>query len=305
MELTNEEKVYEILNKNNYKYIYDDNTKYFSIGIGDILYMLANIQEDKISLPVKLPLNVFINGNMKLNSNMVNLFLDPINNFEFRIDLLNDIISNHNKIKKEDILFIITSNPDLSKCINYTNYWNLYRFKINVNNNLFLKNEYENFIIFHTKLRLTSSYNYTEIKQLLKTFFYNLKIKNKTIIILGERNFPKTWEGEIHKITTIYDELLELKHLNSNLVDLTVPVIYNKLDYKSFKRDISLINKAEVNICFGCGGHVSTSIFFGKCMFFDPTHERIFYRNMNLYNSEHRYFKRLEPMLRYIEEFLI
>lgn len=121
---------------------------------------------------------------------------------------------------------------------------------------------------------------------------------------MGEREFPKTPEGENDNITTIYDELLLLKKLNSNIIDLTIPIIYNNLNYENYKNDLSLINKANYNVCFGQGGQLCSSLIFGKTIFFNPIEEINFFKNINLYNSGHRYFKRIEMMFKYLLEVL-
>jgi ribonucleotide monophosphatase NagD (HAD superfamily) len=298
---SNKNIVFEILKKHNFDYIFDNNTKYYTVGIGDIILLLANMQNDNLELPVKIPLNIFINGKLKYGDTICNVFSDPINNFEFRIKLINDIIIHQEKIKKTDFIFILNNEyTDGKKFFSSDIFFKIEKFKINVNDNFFIKHNYYNYIIFHTKLRLSSDYNYRQIKKKLKEFFCNLKINNKTIIILGEREFPKTWEGEIHKITTIYDELLCLKNLNANVIDLTIPTIYNNLNYELFKNDLSLINKASFNICFGQGGPLCLSLFFGKCIFYNPIDTNYFFRNLNLYKSGHIYFEKLDPMLIYM-----
>jgi hypothetical protein len=122
---------------------------------------------------------------------------------------------------------------------------------------------------------------------------------------MGEKNFPITLESKTIGITTIYSELLKLYNFNSNnILDLTVEQIYNELDYTTYKNDISLINKAEYNICFGQGGQLCSSLLFGKTIFFNPLNHNDFYNNINLYNSNHRYFKRMNRMFQYLIQIL-
>jgi hypothetical protein len=76
--------------------------------------------------------------------------------------------------------------------------------------------------------------------------------------------FPHTEEVDMHGITTVYDELLELKN-NNNIIDNSIENIYSNLDYDNYKNDIKIIQNAKYNICFGLGGQLCTSVIFGKC----------------------------------------
>lgn len=306
----------DILNENNYKYVidYECVKEYTAIGIGDILFKLINIQEELVSKPVYINLDVFQSGYGKPNyeSESQVWFDNPYNNFIFRINLLNDIIKHSIFFSKKDFIFVITKfNAILLSNINTNfNYNKIQNYKLWLNNNFYNTNTIDNnitefiktpFIIFHTKLRLNNSYNYSQIKYNLRNFFAYLKVNSFNIIIMGEQDMPNTWEKNCHNITTIYDEVSEIKNINSNkILDLSVKEIYNNLDYNRFKNDICLINRATYNICFGQGGSLCSSLLFGKCIFFDPIDIDAFYKNTNLYNSGHRYFKKLLPMLNYL-----
>ena len=306
----------DILNENNYKYVidYEGVKDHIAIGIGDILFKLLNIQEELVSKPVYINLDIFQSGYVKLNyENEPQVWFDnPYNNFIFRINLLNDIIKHSMFFSKKDFIFIITKfNADILSNINTNfNYNKIQNYKLWLNNNFYNTNTIDNnitefiktpFIIFHTKLRLNNSYNYSQIKYNLRNFFAYLKVNSFNIIIMGEQDMPNTWEKKCHNITTIYDEVSQIKNINSNkILDLSVKEIYNNLDYNRFKNDICLINRATYNICFGQGGPLCLSLLFGKCIFFDPIDETYFYKNTNLYNSGHRYFKKLLPMLNYL-----
>ena len=102
--------------------------------------------------------------------------------------------------------------------------------------------EYE-YIIFHTKCRFTSNYNYAILKQHMKIFCKNFKTNYK-IIILGERHMPSNVESDIHKMTTIYDELLELKS-NNDVLDLSIDNIYDNLNFENYCKDMALIHYAK------------------------------------------------------------
>jgi len=309
-------KILDLLKNNNYKYIIDE--KYtiecIAVGIGDILFKLLNLQENLIRKPVYINLDLFQSGNFKdkIDSEIKVLFDNPYNNFIFRINLLNDIIKNNIFLKKEDFIFVITNFNAmiLSKTNTEFNYRKIKRYNLSINNEFYRNNTIDDniqkftkspFIIFHTKLRLNKKYDYNTIKKNLNVFFSGLKIDKYNIILLGEQKFKNTFESNIHGITTIYQELLKLNNHNSNkILDLTKEYIYNELNYDEYKNDICLINKAEYNICFGQGGQLCSSLLFGKCIFFNPIDEKYFYKNNNLFNSEHRYFKRLLPMFNYL-----
>jgi hypothetical protein len=305
------EQLINILDKNDYKYIIDtnDNIECIAIGIGDILFKLVNLQENLVSKPIYIYLNIFLNG-------MVNTtiwFDNPYNNFIFRINLLNDIIKNSLFCEKKDFIFVISYSEIKISKLNITfNYRLIKNYNLSVDN-AFYKNNTLNetiqnfikdpFIIFHTKIRLNNNYDYAKIKKHLNMFFSGLKINKYNIIFLGEQKFKPTGEG--HGITTIYPELLKLYNFNSEkILDLTKEYIYNELNYDEYKNDICLMHKAEYNICYGQGGHVCSSLLFGKTIFFNPINIDEFFQNMNLYNSGHRHFKRLEMINKYLLQIL-
>jgi hypothetical protein len=311
MNLTQFKELTDILSINNYKYIYDknNNLNYTAIGIGDILFRIINIQENLVNKPIYINLNLFMNG-------MINteVWIDlPFNNFIFKINLLNDIIKHNKLISKDYFIFVITSkNCDINK-IDSNFHCNLIKnFNLSIDDSFYKNNTLdekvqnfikEPFIIFHTKLRLNNSYNYAKIKQHLNMFFSGLKIKKFNIILLGEQKFKQTGEG--HNMTTIYAELLKLYNFNSNkILDLTNEYINNELNYDTYKNDVCLINKADYNICYGQGGQFCSSALFGKTIFFNPIDLDIFYKNIYLYNSGHRYFKRLNMINKYLIEIL-
>jgi hypothetical protein len=120
----------------------------------------------------------------------------------------------------------------------------------------------DEYIIFHTKCRFTTEFNYEKLKHNMRAFCENFKTKYK-IIILGERQMPSNLEANVHKITTIYEELTELNK-NNDVLDLSVDNIYDNLDFENFCKDISIIHNAKTNILVGHGGQVCISILFGK-----------------------------------------
>jgi hypothetical protein len=230
---------------------YNINTSHINIkcdatGIGDILFRLLAINNKLITTPFYINLNYFT----KPYYNM-----DPINQLEFRLKLILDVLK-YNNIDIQIIKFVFSDNYDISQELPY---------HLIDNFNLKFENQYvnsEEYIIFHTKCRHSSQENYKILKENIKLFCKNI-FKYK-IIIMGERVFPHTEEVDMHGITTVYDELLELKN-NNNIIDNSIENIYSNLDYDNYKNDIKIIQNAKYNICFGLGGQLCTSVIFGKC----------------------------------------
>lgn len=217
-------------------------------GIGDILMRLLCIKNNLINKNFHINLNYFISPYYNM---------DPINMFEFRIKLILDILK-YNNIPLEIFIFTFSNNYGLNQNLPYGLIQD-YNLIFGDTNETPEKDEY---IIFHTKCRHTRDENYSLLKQSIKDFCSNNKSKYK-IIILGERIFPRTEEVDIHGITTVYDELLELKN-NNDIIDKSIENIYSNLDYDNYKKDIKLIQNAKYNICFGLGGQLCTSVIFGK-----------------------------------------
>jgi len=232
---------------------YNINTQHINIkcdatGIGDILFRILSIKNDLITTPFYINLNYFT----KPYYNM-----DPINQLEFRIKLILDIL-NYNNINIQLIQFVFSNNYDISQEIPYHLIEN---YNLNFEHNY--DNSKEEYIIFHTKCRHNSQENYKILKENIKLFCKNNIFKYK-IIIMGERVFPHTEEVDMHGITTVYNELLELKN-NNDIIDNSIENIYSNLDYDNYKNDIKIIQNAKYNICFGLGGQLCTSVIFGKC----------------------------------------
>jgi DNA-binding MurR/RpiR family transcriptional regulator len=111
---------------------------------------------------------------------------------------------------------------------------------------------------------------------------------------MGERIFPHTEEVDIHGITTVYNELIELKNHN-DIIDSSIENIYSNLDYDNYKKDIKLIQNAKYNICFGLGGQLCTSTIFGKstivyCKVNDSLNTNNFKKNNFYFNNLNDFF---------------
>ena len=231
------------------KKIISQNGEIIQTGIGDILLIFLLINNNLLSGPLYFNLSIVIDNPYKLNNN--------INDFEFKLQLLSKICANDKIIFYNDKNILYT-NKWSSKLNNITNFSAMHSYFE------FVKPfEYE-YIIFHTKCRFTSNYNYANLKQHIKIFCKNFKTNYK-IIILGERHMPSNVESDIHKMTTIYDELLELKS-NNDVLDLSIDNIYDNLNFENYCKDMSIIHYAKNNILVGHGGQYCNSIIFGKGM---------------------------------------
>ena len=125
--------------------------------------------------------------------------------------------------------------------------------------------EYDDYIIFHTKVRIDNfgqKFIDEDISKLNN--FFDTFHTNKKILILGERELENNIEVNIHKIVSIYNNLLLLKK-NNNVIDLSKDNLCSgNFDFNDFIKDIALINKAYLNITFGIGGPFNLCQSFSK-----------------------------------------
>jgi hypothetical protein len=128
-----------------------------------------------------------------------------------------------------------------------------------------VKNEYSDYIIFHTKMRhdgLMDKFT-NEILSGLNIFFTNFKTSKK-IIILGERNIGQNFETKLQKTISLYNNLLLLKE-NNDVIDLTNDILTcGNPDFNKFLLEIEIINKSSCNITFGIGGPFNICKAFSK-----------------------------------------
>jgi hypothetical protein len=125
--------------------------------------------------------------------------------------------------------------------------------------------EYENYIIFHTKLRLDGKILdfLTNDINILLDFCKNFTT-NYTIILMGEREIENNLEAKTHYVISLYNILLLLKK-NNKLIDLTHKVLYSGNDnFDNFIREVEIINKANYNVTFGIGGQFVMCQAFSK-----------------------------------------
>ena len=224
-----------------------NNQKYQLIqtGIGDILYNGLLLKNKLINFPLYINVSTFINNPYRLNN--------PLQNFTFTLDLLNLIYH------ENEIVFFYDNN------LTYTR-WEPKL--IEVKNNLILQNKFnfvnlfnKEYIVFHTKCRFSSNFNYVELKSNIYNFCKNFKTKYQ-IIIWGERIMPSNLETDVHKITTIYEELKQLNN-NNEVIDLTEEKIYDNLNIENYLKLLYVYNKSKLNIfCGVSGGNLASCICF-------------------------------------------
>lgn len=267
--------------------------KHHAIGIGDILFNILAVQEGIHPKLYALNLSVF-------NSD---LFPNPMNALEMRIALLTDILEHHTTLTHS--VLQITKGPEWNKTgqepIHYSVYNTLHLdMKPTFWNDIIPKVDISGeYLIFHTKLRLERNISYSVVRQEVALFCSHFKTDYK-IIILGERTFPTTYEGDYHNIQTLYTELLLLKN-NNDIIDLSVEEIYNNLDYTEYKKDLLLIKNAKCNICIGCGGQLCSSLMFGKTAYSTVIHSPPF-KNEALEGDGHRCFPILLDLFVHISD---
>ena len=214
---------------------------------------MALLKNKLINPPIAINLYFFSNNN---------IYQNPENFKKFRLKLLKNLCL-FNNINYNNIKLIHEDNPwkspgDVNQHQKEFLKLNDWRLKYN-----FVEPEIkEEYIIFHTKCRFYKGFDYKKLKEKLSIFYSNFK-SDKKIVLLGERQITPYKGEEIMGITTIYDELLNLKN-NNDLLDLTKEDIYSDLNYEDFVKDISLINKASKNVHVGCGGQFVFSLCFSN-----------------------------------------
>jgi len=223
-------------------------------GIGDLLFWALAVKNNLIPKPIYINLLFFT---------VPYYNQDPINQLEFRIKLIKDLIK-YNNIDENDVKFVFSHNREVcqmeSKVYSSLTDFNLKIMDTQENDDNEIGEEY---IIFHTKCRHVFNYENIEIlKENIQKFCKDFKSEYK-IIIMGERSFPYNQEVDLHGITTVYSELIELK-TNNVIIDKTIENLYSNLDYDNYLNDVKLIKNAKYNICFGIGNSLVTSLMFGK-----------------------------------------
>jgi hypothetical protein len=207
------------------------------LGIGDLL--IIKMKQISNNLTIE---------HININKNLILTYCE---NYDIKVSFIEKFIS----LLFDNINICINNNTiDFNIFDNYT-ITNTYLYNY-INHTLInYKNEYSDYIIFHTKMRhdgLIDKFN-NELLSSLIIFLENFKTSKK-IIILGERNIGKNLETEIHKTISLYNILLLLKK-NNIVIDLSNDILTcGNPNFNNFLIEIEIINKALCNITFGIGG---------------------------------------------------
>jgi hypothetical protein len=161
------------------------------------------------------------------------------------------------------------------------------------------KPTYDNYIVFHTKVRMEKMSKFMNHDlALLKKFFATFKADPSiTIILMGERVVEECHEQKILNIITIYKELLQLSNHN-HVIDLTKNELFSgNPDFSDFINDIHMIHNAKLNITFGVGGNTNICHAFAlnNLSFVGPISE--FSNIISQYKSS---YQEVEPFLEQI-----
>ena len=207
------------------------------LGIGDLLIIKMKQLSNNSDINI-----------ININEGLLRKYCE---NFEVKICFITNLI----KLLFPNTKFYINNNPcDFHIFDNYSlNKTYIYNF---INNNIInVKNEYSDYIVFHTKMRhdcLIDKFT-NEILSMLNIFVKNFKTSKK-IIILGEKNIGENLETITHKTISLYKNLL-LLNKNNDIIDLTNDVLTcGNPNFNNFLLDIEIINKSLCNITFGIGG---------------------------------------------------
>lgn len=255
----------------NVEYLYNE-IKSCALGIGDIIYHIYLLKHKLIIPPIVINLSFF-------NDNIV--FTNPLNALQFRIQLIDFLLKN-NDLDTTNIKYVFNNDSKINHLYN-----NLHLLKYLPSINLQVKYTEklidEKYIIFHTKCRINNnSIDINQMKDKLSEIYKTLKCKYK-IVLLGEKESPKQFESNLLHISTIYEQL-ELLKLNNQVLDLTIPNIYNDLNFENYKKDLNLIIHAKHNIIVGEGGQLVTVLMFNQNSILNYTansHELNHFKNRN------------------------
>lgn len=222
-----------------------------ALGIGDIILTLILLKNKLINESVFINLFFFVDNFWYPN---------PSNALKFRISLINHILEQNKNIDKK-ILYTYYDNKNTNYLNQHLDYYKYLdhpeKWHLNLNCQTIIEDPY---IVFHTKARFHKSFDMIQFRKKLIDLCKRIKSKYK-IILLGERNFPNTFETNYINLTTIYQELLTLK-TNNNVIDMTLESIYNELDIDNYFKDIGVVSNAKYNMLVGMGGLLVSCLAF-------------------------------------------
>jgi hypothetical protein len=219
------------------------------LGLGDLLLIKEkSIQHNLLFKNIIIGLDSLKQFREKNYMQYLNIVISYI---QLLFNNSNINISENDNLKYD----LLQKDYSISKFVNLYNYLDIP-----------YSNEYDNYIVFHTKIRFSKEYinNYfNNVRKIIINFLSSFKTTKK-IVLLGERSLDDNFEKNNINILTIYHELLLLKN-NNNVIDLTHDILNNGQENQNqFINDINLIYGADSNICFSIGGHFCLSFSFSK-----------------------------------------
>ena len=289
-------KVFEIFHQYNISISNDNSLVGDAMGIGDILCRFSCINHEFVQK--KFVINLWYFSNYCIDGHFH--YENPLNQLEFRIKFINDIVNNNDNLSPNDVVYVY--NYPLENINQQLPYESMNKFYLELDKNEYIQNE-EEYIIFHTKCRHNVTEDYAYLKERLRIFFNDFSSKYK-VYIMGEQEFAETLENihNQHGIMTVYKELSEIKKNTTNVVDITSKEIYNNLDYENYKKDVTLIKNAKYNICFGQGGQLCSSIILGKSSIFYYKIKNINFNKTSLQCNGHYHYDTIDSFLNAISE---
>tara|TARA_R110002126_G_scaffold290870_2_gene449279 strand:+ start:738 stop:1508 length:771 start_codon:yes stop_codon:yes gene_type:complete len=157
----------------------------------------------------------------------------------------------------------------------------------------------EPYIVFHTKARFDYQKNSEYFKKndlpIFTQFLRDFKT-DKKIIILGEREISSNYSTSLNNQFLIYKELQLLKNKNK-VFDFTTHTLNNKPDWKTFERDMSYIQYADLNVGVGYGGNMVSCFAFSRkiCFFLSRIqHPLLKYFNEYIHNTLETYLEEIK-----------
>lgn len=227
-------------------------------GLGDILERIRHYKQGYGKPPFRI--NAIFYGTRFGG----NYYSNPSNAFEFRILMIRDLLED-NGFDRNALECVIGESQSLSQ--HFSRSISFDSIALNTGKQSDIP---ENAIIFHTKFRQWAGADHGKYRTMIREFCRTF-VTDRSIVLLGERSIPTTWEVSLHKIGTVYDELCELKSQNT-VLDLTTPTLTDCLNYDNWKLDVERIRSAKANITFGLGGMLCMSVCFGSqtLIFLDP-----------------------------------
>jgi len=249
------------------------NQKSCALGLGDLLRLLTCLKFNIIPDKIYINLGDFVH------------YGNPLNYIDFRLQMLKNVIISNN-IDLNKIVFFYNedrANHGQIRFVDQVDCSKIHNLKLDFDTSSVHscqnsaeeeeeeeekqeEEKQEEYIIFHTKSRF--HLDKEKVFQDLKVFekFISTFRSRYKIYIVGERQINRNNAEILHSpdiISQIYDVLINLSN-NNDVVDQTVEMLVDNLDYNNFVKDVQLIQNAKYNIHFGDGGSMNYSMIFGN-----------------------------------------